>query len=95
MLKHNDLKNSWYFQNGLNTFYYCNIRATSTHVSRIIINFEDFKSRMKYSWIKKKTMNFPSQSFYGKNILENYNISTNIIISFDQRCQGTMVTSKM
>lgn len=45
--------------------------------------------------LKKKTMNFPSQSFYGKNILENYNISTNIIISFDQRCQGTMVTSKM
>jgi hypothetical protein len=52
-------------------------------------------SRMKYSWIFKNTMNFPSQRFYGKNILENYNISTNIIIGFDQRCQGTMVTSKM
>jgi hypothetical protein len=40
-------------------------------------------------------MNFPSQIFYEKNILENYNISTDIIISFDQRCQGTMVTSNI
>jgi hypothetical protein len=51
--------------------YYKGNFNCSTHVCRIINEFE--MSKIKYSWIYKKTMHFPWQLFVEECKFENYN----------------------